>query len=174
MMQLTVLFREQPRTVVVLGAEHLPAEPALVDGNRFAGTLVSRRRPTAASRLVVITDQPGSAEQRGAATSSLKAATAARAGAGDSRGAARRPASRRANCSARSGLQVLVVIPPDFGRNLATCGNNWRSTTMGPASDADYPRPKSSTTRPTRSRRSPSTASSTCSKNGKRPFATTG
>jgi len=36
MMQLTVLFRELPRTVVVLGAEHLPSNPELIDGEHFA------------------------------------------------------------------------------------------------------------------------------------------
>ena len=58
--QLAFVFRQQPRTVVVLGAANLPAEPALLEGNRFASQWF---RPGASrDRLVVITDQPGSAE----------------------------------------------------------------------------------------------------------------
>jgi len=59
MMQLTVLFREQPRTVVVLGADHLPAEPALVEQDRFAVRWFPEANGVAAAeRLIVITDQP--------------------------------------------------------------------------------------------------------------------
>src|SRR5262245_56633139 len=54
MMQLTVLFREQPRTVVVLGAEHLPADPPLIEGRHFAQRWFSS--PAAAARLTVATD----------------------------------------------------------------------------------------------------------------------
>lgn len=38
-MQLGQFFQEQPTSVWVLGAENLPAEPALVDGNRIASGL---------------------------------------------------------------------------------------------------------------------------------------
>src|SRR5262249_6273601 len=68
MMQLTLVFREQPRAVVILGAENLPNEPVLVQGDRFAEQWFTDiddpvRRASAAARLVVITDQPGSAER---------------------------------------------------------------------------------------------------------------
>lgn len=36
MVQVSLLFREQPRTVVVLGAANLPRQPRLLDGSRFA------------------------------------------------------------------------------------------------------------------------------------------
>ena len=36
MVQMTVLFSEQPRTVVILGADDLP-DPPLIDGHRFSG-----------------------------------------------------------------------------------------------------------------------------------------
>src|SRR5262245_63234888 len=68
--QLAFVFRQQPRTVVVLGAENLPVEPPLIEGNRFA----SRWFPGGASRdrLVVITDQRGSAEEGSGGDSAMK------------------------------------------------------------------------------------------------------
>src|SRR5436190_15048429 len=69
MMQLTVLFREQPRTVVILGAEHLPAEPALIADGRFAERWFQRATDAdssaasaAAAKLVVISDLPDSVD----------------------------------------------------------------------------------------------------------------
>jgi sodium transport system permease protein len=42
-MQLGQFFREQPTSVWILGAENLPAEPALIDGNRIAEGLAGGR-----------------------------------------------------------------------------------------------------------------------------------
>lgn len=52
MLQLTMLFTEHPRTVVVLGEESLPPPP-LLDGNHFVSSLF--QDPTHATKLRVIT-----------------------------------------------------------------------------------------------------------------------
>ena len=54
MVQMTVLFSEQPRTVVILGADDLPSMP-LVEGSRFAKTWF--RIPADAEKLRVVTDE---------------------------------------------------------------------------------------------------------------------
>ena len=36
MFQMTAIFSEQPRTIVLLGAADLPADPQLLDGDHFA------------------------------------------------------------------------------------------------------------------------------------------
>lgn len=53
MLQMTLLFTEQPRTVVILGEKHLP-QPQLIDGNRFVSNWFIN--PEDASKLKVITD----------------------------------------------------------------------------------------------------------------------
>jgi len=53
MVQLTLLFSEQPRTVVILGAEDLPA-PALIEQGRFVASWF--RIPDNADKLKVISD----------------------------------------------------------------------------------------------------------------------
>lgn len=54
MVQLTVLFSEQPRTVVILGTQGLPETPALLEGDHFVEAWF--RQPRDASKLEVITD----------------------------------------------------------------------------------------------------------------------
>lgn len=56
MMQLTVLFSEQPRTVVILGAADLPP-PQLLDGHRFAQAWFETNTESR-NKLEVITDLP--------------------------------------------------------------------------------------------------------------------
>lgn len=56
MMQLTVLFSEQPRTVVILGAADLPP-PQLLDGHRFAQAWFETNTESQ-NKLEVITDLP--------------------------------------------------------------------------------------------------------------------
>ena len=57
MLQMTLLFTEQPRTVVILGEKHLP-QPQLLDGDRFVSNWFIN--PDDASKLKVITDAPAS------------------------------------------------------------------------------------------------------------------
>ena len=53
MLQMAMYFTEQPRQVVILGADHLP-EPALLEGGRFATHWFSN--PETSSKLRVLTD----------------------------------------------------------------------------------------------------------------------
>ena len=53
MLQMTLLFTEQPRTVVILGEKHLPP-PQLLDGDKFVSNWFTD--PTNADKLKVITD----------------------------------------------------------------------------------------------------------------------
>lgn len=55
MVQLTVLFTEQPRTVVVLGTKQLPAEPPLIHGTAFDESWFDS--PADSEKLIVITDE---------------------------------------------------------------------------------------------------------------------
>ena len=60
MLQMTLLFTEQPRTVVILGEKHLPP-PQLLNGDRFVSTWFVN--PDDASKLKVITDAPAEATE---------------------------------------------------------------------------------------------------------------
>lgn len=53
MLQMTLLFTEQPRTVVILGEKHLPP-PQLLDGDKFVPNWFTD--PTNADKLKVVTD----------------------------------------------------------------------------------------------------------------------
>ncbi len=53
MLQMTLLFSEQPRTVVILGEKHLPP-PQLLDGDKFVSNWFNN--PADADKLKVITD----------------------------------------------------------------------------------------------------------------------
>jgi len=55
MVQMTVLFSEQPRNVVILGANDLPEHPQLLDGDRFVSNWF--RNPSDADKLRVISDK---------------------------------------------------------------------------------------------------------------------
>ncbi|MEX0700875.1 MAG: ABC transporter permease subunit/CPBP intramembrane protease [Planctomycetales bacterium] len=58
MVQMTVLFSEQPRTVVVLGAEHLPSDPPLLQGDGINPAWFEDESD--ARTLAVVTDLPRS------------------------------------------------------------------------------------------------------------------
>ncbi len=67
MVQLTVLFTEQPRTVVLLGANELPADPPLLAGTEFLPEWFET--PTDAEKLIVVTDtKPGEPVAKAATT----------------------------------------------------------------------------------------------------------
>ena len=53
MLQMTLLFSEQPRTVVILGEKHLPP-PQLLEGDKFVSNWFTN--PADADKLKVITD----------------------------------------------------------------------------------------------------------------------
>jgi len=136
MMQLTVLFREQPRLVVVLGAEGLPDDPALLDGSRFAREWFAPGDDP--NRLAVITDLPGAIHPEGLPervdpAQLLKEAEAIRRELGESR-------QRAGELFGRSGIQALVIIPTDLRRNLDEVRTALRSRTSGEV-PTDYSRP---------------------------------
>ena len=144
--QMTALFTEQARTVVILGAADLPP-PALLEGHRFAAKWF--RSPADVEKLIVLADRVepedlallestrrAAAEEQLVETArqirdlvldrqqleaSIKATKAADVAAD--------VASREASLAAlnaklikkfeQSGIQVLVIVPPEFGRDVA-------------------------------------------------------
>ena len=156
MMQLTLVFREQPRTVVILGAENLPSEPPLVEGNRFVERWFSDiedplRRAGAAARLVVITDQPGSAQRVAKDDPALKSVQLLERAReirdslpdeADGPEAKEQKRQRSGELFGTSGLQVLVIVPPDFGENLERVRSQLASRGDGAGIPTDYPRPE--------------------------------
>jgi len=60
MVQMTVMFSEQPRNVVLLGAKDLPAHPQLLEGDHFVSNWFTI--PSDAEKLRVITDAPSDTE----------------------------------------------------------------------------------------------------------------
>ena len=148
MVQMTVLFSEQPRTVVILGADNLPSLP-LVIGDRFAKTWF--HFPADSDKLRVFTDaaptvdlaaptntlsREESAERKGLVERAvrlrgqLKQRMALETQLIAAREAKQIPEALRLQGELRlvsdplgalfsdSGIQVLIVIPADFKANL--------------------------------------------------------
>lgn len=168
MVQLTVLFSEQPRTVVVIGAEALPAEVPLLDGSHFVGTWF--RNPEDAQKLVIVSDavtqekhlaehqDPTAArhfrqldeahalreplERYVVLESQLMAAQQA----GDQAAIVSLDQQRKAAVAqlhqkfATSDIQVLLAIPPDFAENLRKLKSGVVQH-LPEALTFDYPRP---------------------------------
>lgn len=61
MVQMTVMFSEQPRNVVVLGTKDLPQHPQLLQGDQFVSNWFMN--PADAEKLRVITDAPVAADE---------------------------------------------------------------------------------------------------------------
>jgi sodium transport system permease protein len=137
--QLAFVFRQQPRAVVVLGAENLPADPPLIDGNRFSSQWF---RPGAdPARLVVITDEPESASRAADDDGALqprqlleRAQIIRRVLHGDRQ--------QVGELFGTSGLQVLVVVPPGFGDNLQRVREQLSREHGGSGIPTDFPRPE--------------------------------
>ena len=148
MVQMTVLFSEQPRTVVILGADNLPSMP-LVLGDRFTKNWF--RNPVDADKLRVITDGTpandpsapasvlskedsaerralveravrlrGQLKQRMELETQLAAAREAKQIQDVLRlqGELRLVSDPLGSLFSDSGIQVLIVIPSDFKANL--------------------------------------------------------
>jgi sodium transport system permease protein len=156
MVQLTVLFSEQPRTVVILGAAALP-EPPLLQGNRFRPEWF--RDPEDARTLRVVTDQDAEPrpehqpllaqarslrekiEQRRVVAAQLHAAERSADAAAQTE-LRRREAELTESLErefAASGIQVLIVVPPTLAADLAALRRELAR--QGAASHVDYPRP---------------------------------
>jgi len=141
MVQMTVLFSEQPRTVVILDADQLPP-PELLDGSHFAPRWFAN--PHDAEKLIVITDRPDdqaatAPESAAEPTTKDQALAAARAMQAllqerqtlpplktDAASDKRRYQIREelGALFRESRFQVLLVVPDDFRDYLA----HWRSS----------------------------------------------
>lgn len=167
MVQMTVLFSEQPRTVVILGANELPAMP-LLDGDRFAKTWF--RIPADADKLRVVTDAT-SADDKLSRDETAQRETLVKHGVRLREMLAQRMKLEVQLAAARetrrlpeilqteteldrlneplgrlfsdSGIQVLIVIPRDFKQNLERLRTELsrRSSADAPMDAINYPRP---------------------------------
>jgi sodium transport system permease protein len=153
MVQLTVLFSEQPRTVVIVGAKDLPPPP-LVDGDRFRPEWF--RNPADTDKLRVIPDNGDAADPLLNEARRLREQIERREVVSAQLAEAERAGDLAAIASLRqqhadlsetlgqlfggSGIQVLIVIPTDFARNLAEMKQ--AVVNRGDkAAEFDYPRP---------------------------------
>lgn len=143
MMQLSMGFREEPRKVVILGAEHLPVEPALIEGNRFAARWFPQTADPVRlqNRLIVLTDHldagkgtcPG--ERIPNAAQLLERAAEIR----DVLSSDKRKAGL---LFGQSGLEVLVIVPASFGEHLAQVREELARRHEAAGVRLDYPRPE--------------------------------
>jgi sodium transport system permease protein len=87
MMQMLLLFQEQPRTVLILGSKNLPEQPPLLKGERFTNEWFHSREDrksdlpldtSESSKLIVLTDTGLIEPAEGAAESTGKEAAKAR------------------------------------------------------------------------------------------------
>ena len=161
MVQMTVLFRETPQTVVALGADSLP-EPNLIADGRFAAEWFDN--PAEASKLRVITAaRPGDVDGDGGAAlldaaeevraahervEEVSAERAAALAAGDAPAAGvlrdrlRAAEARRAARFAESGIQVLMLVPDTLDEQIAAFTRRLEERGGEPAErDATLPRP---------------------------------
>ena len=142
MVQMTVMFSEQPRTVVILGADELPALPLVIEG-RFAKTWF--RVPADADKLRVVTDADApdkktSSDEAAERTKLVERANKLREMLGrrmqlEVQATAAREAKQPAEVLrlegelrdlgeplgalfSESGVQVLIVVPRNFKQNL--------------------------------------------------------
>lgn len=168
MFQMTAIFSEQPRTVVILGADNLPDLP-LLDGDHFARTWF--RISTDADKLRVISDAAETAPSTDPAVNEARAKVLEQAmqmrdllkrrvEAETELEAAREakrpidevltleskvhqliePLSQRFHAS---GIQVLIIVPPEFKQNLLHLRDELgrRGADDKALAPIDYPRP---------------------------------
>jgi sodium transport system permease protein len=168
MFQMTAIFSEQPRTVVILGADNLPDLP-LLDGDHFARTWF--RISTDADKLRVISDAAETTpsadpavneartkvleqakqmrellKRRGDAETELEAAQAAKRPVDEVLALESKvhqliePLSQRFHAS---GIQVLIIVPPEFKQNLLHLRDELgrRGADDKVLAPIDYPRP---------------------------------
>lgn len=160
MVQMAMLFTEQPRTVVVLGAESLPESPPLLSDGRFIENWFTL--PQDADKLDVVTDAPPSGEQSPEAATLLANAKRIRAkleqretlgeDEPSSNDLARqtmavhsaqyeRLTGELSDLFANSGIQVLILIPDGFGTHIEEVNRQLAERSFGLRDDVDYERP---------------------------------
>jgi sodium transport system permease protein len=159
MVQLTVLFTEQPRTVVILGADDLPDSPVLVEADHFREEWFEQR--TDAEKLLVVSDSPQkeSTPERDRLLEEARGLLALRvrhraarekvraAGEGETAENATLVAEERAlreeigDAFSRSGIQVLILVPEKFDQHLAARNEEIRKRDEA-APSASFDRPE--------------------------------
>lgn len=138
MMELNLLFREQPRTVVVLGADQLPESPALLDGNRFDSRWFTK--PSAAERLIVVSDSPESAEQKSGAARARREQLLEQARA--VRDELPRDRERAGALFGKGDIEVLIVVPSGFAAQLGRVEQSLREGRDERRLSREYVRPE--------------------------------
>ncbi len=164
MLQLTMLFTEQSRTVVLLGEQYLPPPP-LLDQNHIVESLFSDARH--AAKLNVITASALQSEKPTAATEKSRELLqrgellATRIAERDKLRGALQNAEREKRTAevsrlskaldslqnniaeefAASEIQVLVVIPKDFQSNIERVNRELANRGSSQTEIGDYPRP---------------------------------
>ncbi|MBI3861521.1 MAG: hypothetical protein HY290_06470 [Planctomycetia bacterium] len=153
MMRLSLGFREQPQTVAILGAENLPDEPALLEDNRFAerwfrksSDRSSQAAASAAGKLIVISDLPGSADRAAALDPALNARQllerAQAIGKILENGEIQKKDNQRAGeLFGSSGLKTVVIVPAGFAEELSRVRDQLAKHHEGTGVSAEYPRP---------------------------------
>lgn len=164
MMQMTVLFSEQPRTVVIVGTEGLPATPPLIEGDRFVSNWF--KLPQDAEKLVVVTDDAeAEAGERAAARRSTLLNQAAKIQAKRSERIELESQLKQAveendadlatdlqrqiddvksdlsGLFADSKMQVLIIIPQDFGANIEEVNRQLAERNLTGEDSREQPRP---------------------------------
>jgi sodium transport system permease protein len=174
MVQMTVLFTEQPRTVVVLGAKNLPAHPPLLEKNRVVSNWFDLAAD--AEKLEIITDDLSAASDGSGADPHvqelleqarrirdqlavieefdelLRAPQVDRdeiekqsfsngihdAQTEQAQSDAR---SKLAKSFEQSHIQVLIIVPPEFGNNIEKMNREIAEQKRGAKDIPDYERP---------------------------------
>lgn len=124
-LQLTVLFQEQPRTVVVLNADDLPAPP-LIDGNHFAKTWFDRPEETEKLNIVTAATAGDHPEQAALLAQAENIADQIRGGdtadANDAQPRNRQRHSAIGKLFDDADFEVLVIVPAGFADKIAARG----------------------------------------------------
>jgi len=141
MVQMTVLFTEQPRTVLILGSRHLPdfctdcaaalgspGIPTLLDGNRFRSDYF--RVAEDAERLRVVTDRNADEDAESLTprirrllrrSDELRANIIERESVEDENSPRKRALNRQlSRMMAEARVQVVILVPEGFAKKLET------------------------------------------------------
>jgi sodium transport system permease protein len=152
MMQLTTTFREQPRTVVVVGARDLPEKPQLLQGGRFAHAWFDDDDNP--EKLEVVSDLEESSGEDAASPESARRATLLRHARAiraavekaerlDGKDPAAKAERQKVGELFETGrIEVLVIIPDGFGRRLQEFNRRLAEQGSVDESVANYPRPE--------------------------------
>ncbi len=170
MFQMTALFSEQPRTVVILGADELPP-PQLIEGDRFVSNWFTL--PQDANKLEVVTDSESSVDEDEPAVDEReeelgdrherllaqartiravllqRSELAEKLAAAENQAAATRRLKKQltaikdelSELFSASQIQVLIIVPDGFKQNVQQVTLEIAERQADSESIPDYPRP---------------------------------